>query len=345
MKKSLLIRNILIGVVVSSIFLWLAIRDIDLSLAWREMAGIRWGYVLLVLVMYAFGVVAMALRWHRLLDRRATFPRVMHVINLANLINTTIPLRAGELVRIYLITQPPAQQLSGWTVLSTFATERFMDMLTVVFVLAIVPIFLDVPASVISMGLILGGLGLAGFVTLVVFSRKPEWAHQIVDLMGRVIPFLKKIPLHRFAERLLIGVKPLGSWRGVSSTVLFTGLTWASWLMAVWTLGLAFPEFQPSAQLYAALALAVVATTFSTLIPFTIASVGPFETAVIFALGTIGIPQETALVYGIILHLVLIVHVILWGMIGMFSTDISIASMKTAVQESYARARTVGAQD
>src|ERR1700690_2257561 len=89
------------SLIVSAIFLWLALRDVPLS---DVINGIRqangaW------LILSMFGVFASlagrAILWRGLLDNRLSLSQAFHILNVTMLLNL-LPLRAGEVARSLL---------------------------------------------------------------------------------------------------------------------------------------------------------------------------------------------------------------------------------------------------
>ncbi|MDX5297404.1 MAG: flippase-like domain-containing protein, partial [Gammaproteobacteria bacterium] len=78
----------------------------------------------------------------------------------------------------------------------------------------------------------------------------------------------------------------------------------------------------------AALSLSIVAASFSIIIPFTLASVGPFEAAAIFALMTAGIPQELAATYAVVWHAGTVIVYAFWGVIGIINLGLSVQQIQ-----------------
>ena len=85
---------------------------------------------------------------------------------------------------------------------------------------------------------------------------------------------------------------------------------------------------KPTPEMRAALTLSVVAASFSIIIPFTIASVGPFEAAAVFALMTVALPQEIAVAYAVVWHAGTVLLYAIWGVIGMLGLGLSLGQIQ-----------------
>jgi hypothetical protein len=315
-------RSLLVGVVISVVFLWLALRDVG----WLDVRALlqdaRWGYAPLILLIWSGGLTARAVRWHYLMGKHVPWWKVFHIHNIGFLINSTLPFRIGELARAYLISREQAP-VSGWAALSSILTERILDVLALVVILALLLPALPLDATIGSTGMLVGGVAVLAFVVLLVSARSPAWINATTTVVAQVLPFKERLIPTRLAERVLDGLKPLTDWRDLVRIGFWSVLSWLLALFEVWSLALLFPNWPESATVYAGLALALVGASLSIIIPFTPAGVGPFEAAVIFALGAGGVPQELGVTYAVVWHAGLVLFYLVWGMLGLLMLGLS----------------------
>ncbi len=314
--------HLTLGLLVSAFFLWLALRDLD----WNGVAAIlgaaHWGYGLLALLIWTLGLAARAVRWQVLLGGRVSWLPTFHILNIGFVINNTLPFRVGELVRAYLMGRGESR-VSAWAALSTIVAERLLDMLAVVLMLAAVLPTLVIQTAAVTSALLLGGLAVAGSATLLVFAHRRQWAQAILALILRLLPFLSRLNLAALLDRVLDGLQPLTTRRGLLGAASWTGIGWLFSTAGSWVLALAFPDLPQTPVMRAALTLSVVAASFSIIIPFTLASVGPFEAAAVFALLTADVPQEVAAAYALVWHTGVVLTYALWGALGMLALGLS----------------------
>lgn len=320
------LRSLLVGVVISVSFLWLALRDMD----WHEVRTVvqdaRWGYVPLILLIWSGGLTARALRWYYLMGERVPWWKVFHIHNIGFLINSTLPFRVGEIVRAYLVSREQTL-VSGWAALTSILTERILDVLALIIILALVLPTLPLEAALASTGMVVGGVAVLAFVILLVSARNPAWIYAIVDNVVQLLPIVERLGPKRLVERALDGLRPLTDRRGLLRIGFWTAISWVLALFEVWSLALLFPNWPESATLFAGLALALVGASLSIIIPFTPAGVGPFEAAVIFALGVGGVPKELGATYAVVWHTGLVLFYALWGIIGLLTLGLSPAQV------------------
>lgn len=320
-------RNLLFGLVFSVIFLWIALRGLD----WHSVGSIlqtaRWQYLLLAMLVWSLGLGARAVRWRVLMGNEVPLASTFHILNIGFLLNNTLPFRVGELARAFLIGRSDTTT-TGLAALTTIVAERIIDMLAVVLLLVIVLPTLAVEQATITGGAIMGAIAITGFGVLLVFAHRPGWAQAILATFLRILPFLKRFGLNDLLDRVLTGLQPLTTWRDLFGTIVWTAIAWLTSVVGSWILALAFPALPVTPVMRAALTLSIVAASFSIIVPFTLASVGPFEAAAIFALMTAGIAQELAAAYAVVWHAGTVVVYAAWGAIGIMSLGLSLEQIQ-----------------
>ena len=126
----------LLGAVVSLLAIYFVLRQVDIAAFGKAVAQARYGYVLPTVIFLLIGLVTRAIRWRVLLSDGLPLKRAFSIMNVAYLVNGVLPLRIGEVARIYLATRatPPVPALKT---ASTVVVERLLDLLAVVVMLAL----------------------------------------------------------------------------------------------------------------------------------------------------------------------------------------------------------------
>jgi hypothetical protein len=121
-------------------------------------------------------------------QRRLRLGRAFRILNVSYLVNGVLPLRLGEVARVYLATraEPPVRL---FTSASTVIVERLLDLLAVLILLgAALAISPTLPAEYRTAGFA-GALTLsAGFAVLVVLANQRNLAHRLFGLVERAVP-------------------------------------------------------------------------------------------------------------------------------------------------------------
>lgn len=317
----------LIALIVSGLLLWLALRGLDWSATVETLQQAKWAYLPLIFAGWALGLAARALRWWLLLDRQVGFGTAFHIHNIGLMVNSVIPLRGGELLRAFLVERRQPE-LPFLTVLSTIVTERLLDILAIVLLLVLALPALPLDPALVSGGWLVGAAALAGFAVMLFFAHRRDAATSLLKLILRLLPVLGRIDPAGLLEKVLDGLRPLTTRRGLLGALLSSLLAAAALVIEVWALALIFEGLPLSDGLIrAGLVFAAVAASLSIIVPLTFAGAGPFEAAVIFALTTAGVSADTAAAFAILWHVGIILNTAFWCAVGLLMMNVSIRQL------------------
>ena len=333
-RKSLLASNwkLLVGLVVSASCLYYFIRMCDFEQMWATVKKASLWFVLLTLVSIFTCYFARGVRWTFLL-------RPLKQIGVGPSFSATIigftasnilPMRAGEFVRAYVMAKNENVRAS-----STFATivvERLCDgfcvLAILVLALTIMP-FPDAPdPSTLSepMQRIVSAitkerlryfgystLGLyVGVISVLVFlhfaPKKTERA------ISRLLFFAPKNIVHKITDLLLSfsdGIASINTPSQAGNVFLWSLLTWGSIAIGPWLLSLAFGLTLPIYMGFfvtAILALGVM-------LPSSPGFIGIFQLATAAAMVLLGVQEQIATSYALMLWALSIIPVTILGFI------------------------------
>lgn len=321
-----LLFRFLASILIGAGMLYLASRKIDFSTTWAALGQTEWW----VLLPY-FGVMAAqhffrAWRWGHLLAPVCTVPfsRILPVASVGFLAIIALPLRMGELVRPYLIADPPRLRMSHG--FGTMAVERVFDGLFLsvcsFVAVAVAQRRTEVPGWVSLAGLIALALFFTALVVLVMVLWQRDRA---VGLCRRMFGFFSHKLGHRLAhiaEGVVDGFKVLPNWRRM---LPFLGATLAYWLLnavAVWILGIGFDIGLSMGQSVAVMTLVGIGI----MIPAGPGFIGNFE---LFADGALGlyvprsVLEQRGAAYILTFHATNAMWYTVTGLIALFSSQVS----------------------
>lgn len=332
----------LLGVAVSLLAILFIVTQVNVSALANALEHARYIYLLPAFALLLVGLIARALRWRVLLNGRLPLIRAFNIMNVAYLVNGVLPLRIGEVARVYLATQvrPP---VPVFQTASTIIVERLFDLLAVVLLLTgslvAVP---AVPDQLRTAAAIAGPTALGGFLALVFLSWQRRLALRLMAaFLGR---FDKPDEPDKpsFASRLsawfvqfLDGLQPLTSPRALFLAFGWTAISWTLSVVAGYVLMFAF---YPSGS-WAATCLYIAAASFSIAVPAVPGNVGTYEGSILLALSALGYgePVEVAVAFALVVHGVnLAVHVST-GIVGFMQEGISLEQLSQGVQRMRAQ--------
>ena len=254
-------------------------------------------------------------RWRLLLGtggQHVPATRLMASLLGGQLLNALLPVRLGELSRAYDIG---GLGLGRTFVLGGVVIEKIIDMVCLAVLLVYLIVWLPVPewmtrSAYVSLA--------AGFVVviliLVVISRLDWMASQLQKIIGKLPERVRNI----FEKRLLAGIKSIEvlTQSGIQWRISITSLI--IWGCALLTNQLVMIAFNIQLPITAA-CLVLLALMVGVSVPNVAAGLGIFEYLCVISLGVFGVDSNTALSYGLVLHVLVLLPMILVGPIYLLS--------------------------
>ncbi len=121
----------LVTVLVTLVFSYIALSDINLSLAWHALRASDLWWIVASLIPFGLGCVARALRWRSLFarGRRPPAGAVTDAMMVGYLYNNIMPARVGEAARVVVLTQ--RSDAAPVEIVGTVVVERVYDVLAI----------------------------------------------------------------------------------------------------------------------------------------------------------------------------------------------------------------------
>lgn len=320
---------IIVSLIVSAFFFYLALRDVPLTEVGATITRVDIGWVIISVLGVAGAIATRAVRWRGLMDGKPRFWPTFHIFNIGTLINQ-LPLRVGEVARAILITR---EQVPFVTAATSVLVERLIDLL-VVFLLVAVPLSqlpTTVPAASNAL-ILLGGGSVIGFIVLILLARFPAFTHRVLSWVETRLPILERLNLRTRFEEMLVGLRPLTHLRSAAHAILWTIIGWTFSLITYWALERAFDIQGIDLWLGSALTIGLVA--FGIAIPVTVAGVGPIQAAARLAGDLLGLSVVTSSAIGLVFHGVTVISYAAWGVVGLIALGVSLQDIMKQAQRT-----------
>lgn len=282
------VKRWLPGAIVSILLIAAILYFVDLR---AMLDAIRHANYPLLLVAFAVGfiwIVVRAMVWRTLLRNRASFSDVFWTIGEGYLLNNFLPFRLGEVGRAFLLSRKSDMQFME--VLPTIVIERTMDLgYSAIILLAALPFVVGAEGTE-QVGIIIGGVVLAGFVILYLMARYNQRALDIFHKLSARWPSLQKVG-GSFLESFFAGLGVL-----TDGWLFLRFLFWMTlnWAVAIVSYYLIIRAFFPQAQIVWGM-FGLGAAAFGGAIPSLPGAVGTFEGAFGGAITLLTGDQSTAL--------------------------------------------------
>lgn len=296
------------AVFITVLAFWLLAREIEWDVFLASLTSVPLGILLLTVVIYLISMVARAVAWQFLLQRKVSVGRVILALNEGYFFNNTLPFRMGELARAFLLGR--RSRLGTFHILSTIVVERSYDLVIAASLLLFtLPLALNLgwarPIATLLLVVILCGL----FVVYLA-ARRREWVEQQAERLGGRWSFVRRWVLPQL-HNILNGFSVMTRVEFFAGSFGFLLLSWTLAIFRDWLL---IRVFVPDAPLWWA-ALGISAANIVGAVPSVMASLGTYELGAVGALTLVGMAKESVLAYSLIVH---ITHLIFSTIIGAY---------------------------
>jgi uncharacterized protein (TIRG00374 family) len=319
--------KLVVGVAISLALVGLLLTSVDLAALGRELRQTHWGWTLLGAALGPAGLWVRARRWRYLFPPGSDPPALVPAMMIGYMVNNVLPLRAGEVVRVYVVARRWSRGF--WTVLATLIVERLLDSLAIVLILSGLVLLIPVPAVFRGGALVLLVVDLVAMAGLGALAAAPAACRRLLGRLTGRWPHLAE-RMGQVFERFVHGLDGVRTPAHLAPLVLWTTLVWIVPALAVWitfrATGLDLP------WLAAAAVLAFVGIGIS--IPSAPGYVGVFHYGAVLALEIFAVPRPAALSYAIVLHASQMLAVTLVGWLFVLREQVSLGEATRARPEA-----------
>ena len=291
------VLTLLVGLAVSSIFIYLLLGKLDIRQVVTEIRRVRVGILLLTIPCGLLGFLAMASRSAVLLQPIAALPlpTLFKSVMVSFAGNNVLPFRMGELLRVDYLAR--RGRVSHSACLAVLTVERLLDVACLVILFfALVTQVISLPSAP-SLALLAVVVSVA-LAALTVMARRPD---VFLELLGWGIGWTGERAsgwIVGQARRFTDGLSSLGSIRRVLWAAFFSACYWAAMMLGVrivlWAFAIEVPWFAP--------AVVLVFGAFGAMLPSTPAFIGTFHYFSSLALTTLGVDATRAASFAIVQH-------------------------------------------
>ena len=320
--------SVAVGLGGTAFFLWLALRNVNVSDFLRALQGASWGWLVPMTAIVFVDLFVRAARWRVLLSRARPDAPVLELAKLEAIglgVNNVLFLRLGELVRGVLAAR--RLEMSAFAALASVVVERALD------VSALLTIFII--ASGVESGFapphlrLAAELLLAGAIGALIVLAFAETAIAPGGVLERALRRWPKV--HSLVEQLSLGAAVL---RDPAAA-----LQAAVWSLALWSVdaGLYWVGARAlglgSFMNYPRAVLALSWAGASSALPAAPGAIGTFEAIVKSIVVQFGATPEQAFAYALVTHMVMYLLVTVTGLIFLYRTGLSLAELRTEVEK------------
>jgi uncharacterized protein (TIRG00374 family) len=266
------------------------------------------------------GYIFYAIRWRYLMNNIPDLPPVYHTANVGNMVNTLLPLRPGEPVRVLLLCskgKPPALMAA-----SSIVVERWLE--TILRIAALGGAFIYGAGAAVS------GLTIAGSMLFLAFSfifmiwlvRYRETALRLIPAWLDHLPRVKEAQARQGLSHLIDGLNTVSSPRRMLVALIHSIITWTFfWGFHYLCLLALQPNLSVEELLGISLGSLALVPPSATTLP------GIFQVSMVAPLALMGYNTALLTSYALVLNTITMVVVVALGVWGTFATGLSLRQL------------------
>lgn len=291
-----------VGLTVSGIFLYFAIRRINLLATWTILSGVQVVFLIFAAAIYLVATWVRAWRWLYLFE--GLQPRVSTLFAataVGYMVNNILPLRLGELARSHYLTQKADVQFPQ--AFATILVERFLDLLAALILVGITFFFVQYPAWVVKGFYLAFVLTAALAAALFVIRHFRNACRRVITTLAGYGPAGLGRAFGRGFESFRAGLGALRMGRHLVPISLLSILLWLCYSMAIIQVFRSFGWDMPPSAPWGVLAFMNLAM----MIPSAPGQLGTVQFFLVLILGLYGVQKEAAFSFSVVLHFVIYV--------------------------------------
>jgi len=306
-----------LGVLISIVFIWLALRGLRLEKFWDSVKQAEYIWLLPGIGVYFIGVWVRAWRWHYLLGPIKKIPTaaMFPITTIGYMGNNVYPARAGEVLRAVILKRKQGVSVSAS--LATIIVERIFDgVVMLAFVFVNLPELAKLTGSsgfvgniqqvaVIGTGIFIGALAI--FLVAAMFPERT--AKSGLWFITHLTPRRLHPRIISLMNKFLDGLASLRSPFNVLM-VFFTSVI--IWLLETGKYWFVMQAFDFSVSFFALMLMNGI-VNLATTIPSAPGYIGTFDAPGIAVLTAYGVEHSVAAGYTLVLHMALWLPITLLG--------------------------------
>ncbi len=319
-------KNIVISLIISGIFIYLAFRGINISEISNSFKNANYLLLLPVLLIVLIGHILRCYRWGIILESLVKYKQTTLFIlgSIGFMAVGILPARLGEFARPYLVKQKSGVRMSS--TMATIIVERVFDVLALMVLMFAVLVKISLPPAIFKVGISTLATAFSVLLVLIFLAVKKEFSLNTIDaLVGRLPERLAKV-IQRLAHSFIEGLQILPD---IKKTVYVSLLSMLIWLVLAGSAFTMFFAFGFDLSPINACAITVI-VALGVMLPAAPGFVGTYHYACVLGLTSFGIAKADALSYSILLHFTQMIPVVLLGLAFVPFQKISLPGMITS---------------
>ena len=303
--------NIIIGIIISGVFFYLAVRGINFSELVGSFKSANYIYIVPVLLIVYLQLYLRSYRWGIIMESLVKFDQKTLFIlsSIGFMAIGLLPARLGEFARPYLVKQKSGTKMSS--TMATIIVERVFDLLSLMIIMFAVMLKISLPPVIFKAGMTMLIVAFSLFLILIFLAIKREFSLNKIDFLLSKLPARLEKPLKHLAHSFIEGLQILPD---IKKTMYVCFLSFVIWTVSVMSAYILFFSFDFNLSVINAFAVTVI-IALGVMLPAAPGFVGTYHFAAVLGLSFFGIGKTEALSYSIVLHFLQMMPIIALGLL------------------------------
>jgi uncharacterized protein (TIRG00374 family) len=312
------------SLVITFVFLLLVIIlftvFVDMETVIQQVRHADWRYLVAASLFLLTGFVAYAIRWRILMANKPGFSPTFNTSNAGNMVNTLLPLRPGDAVRIVMLGQ--SSNIPYMEVTSSIVVERWFEQIMRLAAFGGAIVFgagLEVSYFTVFGSLVFLAMSMAVMVLMV---RKKDFVLRTLPPILSRLPRLSEEKSRHELNNLLDGLIGVASAHRLTLVLIWSAITWALFwafhFLCLQSLGIPLDIQDQLAMSLGSLALVPPSATT---LP------GVYQVSMVVPLSLVGYDQNILTSYALLMNIIEIAWVVLLGVWGTARAGLTIRGL------------------
>ncbi len=290
-------KRFFLGLVISLIFLYLAIRKVDFAQLWGALKDADYFWVFPNMAVMMFSYWLRAYRWKFMVNpiKKLSMHRLFSATMIGFMANNVLPARLGEVVRAYSLGSKAG--ISRSASFATIVVERVFDGFSLLLILWITLLFSPFPDIVKKAGNLTLILNIVLLLFLIFLEAKTK---PTLRFLEKILGFLPRPVFDKANEILLKFTTGLRVFRDLPNMIWIMFLSFLIWVIVGTSNYFIFLVFGLTPPFHASFILLVI-VALGVMLPSSPGFVGTFQYACILALALFGISKSIAFSFSVVL--------------------------------------------
>jgi len=317
-----------IGIMVSLLFLYLALENVDIRVVAASFRNIDFRYLALCIVCQFASLFCRSYLWKNILsfEKDVRYRHSFEALLIGYMGNNVLPFRMGEAMRAYAMGKK--EGISRTLSFASIILERLIDLFTLLLFFLTLVLLMKLEEWIILSGIVVFAfLILAILFLYAVASDFLSLPSALYKIAIRYIPEQLTGTVERIAGSFVKGIKLI---RNLQQALWLVFLALMAWILWTAILYFGLKAFHLNLPITATLLLSVV-VNIGVMVPSSPGFIGVFQYLCIISLSVFSVSKEVALGFSFLVHSIQYIPTTLLG--WLFLTQMHVVSYKMLKKE------------